>query len=336
MSDEKTAGSRRQKTDWAKPNSAEFSLPRLGFHPGSDVAALSPSSSLITHHSSLTSQHSGREAWRLIPPTAFDGPENMAIDEALLTLIGDGASPPTLRFYTWRSPWISLGTSQSARDLDATALAVRGWGVLRRSSGGTAVLHKEQLGYAVILPASHPLWEGDLASSYRRLAEPLALGFARLGARTEPAPPALKAEFAAEAPPIAARVCFSALGPYELLDCHGRKIIGNSQVRRRASALQHGTIQVSGSQCEIADVLANATATDRCHLRSYLSTHVGSVEEAAGRRLATTDVVEALTAAFEEVLGVRLVDGELTDDERRVAAELVEAKYGDPNWAFRR
>ncbi len=100
----------------------------------------------------------------------------MAIDEALLTLVGAGQAPPTLRFYEWRSPWVSLGTGQGASDLDPVALEARDWGVLRRASGGTAVLHQGQLGYAVILPTSHPLWNGDLASSYQRISVALALG----------------------------------------------------------------------------------------------------------------------------------------------------------------
>ncbi len=260
----------------------------------------------------------------------------MAIDEALLTLVGEGVSPPTVRFYTWRAPWISLGTGQPAGDLDREAVAARGWGVLRRSSGGTAVLHQGQLGYAVILPANHPLWEGDLASSYRRLAEPLAFGFNRLGVHVDPAPPSLKTEFAASAPPIASRVCFSALGPYELLDQRGRKIIGNSQIRRRASALQHGTIQVVGSQNQLAEILSTASDADRSDLAAYLTGHVGSVEEAAGRCLSPAQIAGALVAAFADLLGLCLVEGSLTPAERTLADELVRTKYGDPSWTYRR
>src|SRR5579884_3120730 len=242
----------------------------------------------------LSTQYLARESWRLILPETFDGPWNMAVDEALLALVGEGVSPPTLRFYEWRSPWISLGTGQSATDLDVAAIAERGWGILRRSSGGTAVLHQGQLGYAVILPSQHPLWQGDLESSYRRLAEPLALGFTRLGVRVDPAPPALKVEFAASAPPIASRVCFSTLGPFELLDCRGRKIIGNAQIRRRTSALQHGTIQVVGSQDQLAEILADTSDADRSDLVAYLNSHVGSIEEAAGRCLPPAQIARAL------------------------------------------
>src|SRR5690349_5876093 len=95
------------------------------------------------------------ERWRLILSGEGDGPENMAIDETILDLVGVGVSPPTLRFYEWRSPWISLGSGQLSSDLDRCAVERRGWDILRRASGGTAVLHKGQLGYALVLPTSH-------------------------------------------------------------------------------------------------------------------------------------------------------------------------------------
>lgn len=276
------------------------------------------------------------EIWRLIPPEPFDGPDNMAIDEALLSLIGEGESPPTLRFYEWRAPWVSLGTGQSANDLDLAALDGRGWGLLRRASGGTAVLHLGQLGYAVILPTSHPIWEGDLASSYQRIAAPLALGLSWLGVSSEPAPPSLKAGFAAGAPPVASRVCFSALGPYELLDRRGRKLTGNSQIRRRHGALQHGTIQLSGHQSELVGVLADLPPAECPDLITYLLTHVGPLDESAGHGIGGPVVAEALARAFEEVLGVRLAAGALTDRERCVAVDLAKTKYGDPAWTNRR
>ena len=276
------------------------------------------------------------EIWRLIPPEPFDGPDNMAIDEALLSLVGEGESLPTLRFYEWRAPWVSLGTGQSANDLERAGLDERGWGLLRRASGGTAVLHQGQLGYAVILPTSHPIWEGDLASSYQRIAAPLALGLSWLGVSSEPAPPPLKASFAAGAPPAASRVCFSALGPYELLDRSGRKLTGNSQIRRRYGTLQHGTIQLSGNQSELVGVLANLAPAESPGLVAYLLTHVGSLEESAGHGISGVDLAEALTRAFGQALGVCLAAGALTDRERCAAEDLAETKYRDPAWTNRR
>jgi lipoate-protein ligase A len=150
-------------------------------------------------------------------PEEHDGPENMAIDEAVLGEVGKGASPSTLRFYEWLSPWVSLGSAQASSEVATEALAARGWGIVRRGSGGTAVLHWGQLGYALILPADHPLWHGDLVASYQRLSEPLRLAFSRVGVSAEAAPPSARVAFALGAPELASRACFGALGPYELV-----------------------------------------------------------------------------------------------------------------------
>jgi lipoate-protein ligase A len=274
--------------------------------------------------------------WRLLPLDCQDGPENMAVDEAILTLVGEGVSPPTLRFYTWQSPWISLGTAQSSRDLDPIGISSRGWGIVRRASGGTAVLHRGQLGYALILPADHPLWRGDLISSYQRLAQPIAEGLARLNIRVEPAAPGLMSRPGDGAPSLAARLCFCALGPYELLDGHRRKLIGNAQIRRRAAILQHGTVQISGGQEELVALLSGTDETERASLIHFLRQHVGSLEEAAGRPIDLEDVAAAITDGFRQVLGVRLAAGFLDADERALAAQLVRDRYANPSWTFRR
>jgi lipoate-protein ligase A len=259
----------------------------------------------------------------------------MAIDEAILTAVGEGEAPSTLRFYSWRSPWISLGSGERADDVDRDRIAWRGWGILRRASGGTAVIHQGQLGYAVILPSSHPIWRGDLIESYRRLAAPLAAAFRALGVAVEAAPPSARAEFARAAPPGADRICFAALGPYELLTA-GHKVIGNSQVRRRLASLQHGTIQVSASQAALLDILAGSGDRERDDLRTFLDSHVGSLEAAAGRAIEISRVVEAIAHAIEASICTQLAVGGLTRNEMQRARDLVDEKYGNPEWTFRR
>src|SRR5438445_170226 len=165
----------------------------------------------------IPSEVSLNQPWRLILPGAFDGPGNMAIDEALLTLVADGHSPPTLRFYEWLEPWVSIGSGQSASDLDPVRLAERKLATVRRASGGTAVIHQGQLGYAIVAPNGDPIWDGDLLSSYERLSAPFRLAFERLGAVVEAAPGSASARFVAGAPSLAEKACFGALGPSEIV-----------------------------------------------------------------------------------------------------------------------
>lgn len=259
----------------------------------------------------------------------------MAIDEAVLTAVGEGDAPPTLRFYTWRSPWISLGPSQTVADIDRAACRARGWGVLRRASGGMAVLHQAQVAYALILPSGHPVWAGDLVTSYLRFGSPLQEAFESLGVRAEMLPPDTQATWREGAPALASRVCFGALGAYELV-CQGHKLIGNSQVRRRHAAIQHGVIQLSGDQSGLSAIMANTNDAEREALAGYLRDRVGSIEVYAGRPVAPSELAHAIAAQFAHAFNVCLAPAGLAPFERTQADALIQTKYANPEWTCRR
>src|SRR5438105_4494622 len=113
------------------------------------------------------------EHWRLIVDPARDGAANMAIDEAILTAVGRGDVPPTLRLYRWEPACLSLGYSQHASDADLSRIEARGWHLVRRQTGGRAILHIDELTYSVALPINHPLVAGTIVDSYRRLSSAL-------------------------------------------------------------------------------------------------------------------------------------------------------------------
>jgi lipoyl(octanoyl) transferase len=282
-----------------------------------------------------TSEAGLNDPWRLILPQSLDGPRNMAVDEAILTLVGEGHSPPTLRFYEWLQPWVSIGSGQSASDLDVGRLAERQWGTVRRASGGTAVVHLGQLGYAIVLPIGDPVWQGDLISSYARLSGPFRAAFASVGAIAQAAPPGENRRFTAGAPRLADRACFGAVGPYELV-ADGRKLLGNSQIRRRHAATQHGVIQVFGGQSELAAVVAADTNTEREQLATYLASHVSSISERTGHRISTPRLCDAIVTTLVETLAIQILPGALDDREGKLAEELLETKYANPDWTSRR
>jgi lipoate-protein ligase A len=196
-------------------------------------------------------------------------------------------------------------------------------------------LHDGQLGYALFLPSSHRVWAGDLIASYERLAAPLQLALNCIGVDTQPASAALRAATSAEAPPFAERVCFAALGPYELM-ADGRKIVGNSQIRRRRASTQHGVIQLTGGQAALVHALAAVPDNDRARVRRFVAERVGSLTAQAQRRICAPDVVKALVGAMEETFEVTLLQGELCDKEKAHIGELLRTKYREPCWTFRR
>src|SRR5512137_863075 len=99
--------------------------------------------------------------WRLLYTPASPGAWNMAVDEAILEPIGRGESLPTLRLYAWSPPCLSLGVAQAYADVDLVRLRSRGWDVVRRITGGRAILHTDELTYSVVGPADHPILTGS-------------------------------------------------------------------------------------------------------------------------------------------------------------------------------
>ncbi len=103
--------------------------------------------------------------------TSRTGAWNMAVDELILEHIGRGASLPTLRLYSWQPPCLSLGHAQPFADVDVHRLEERGWEVVRRPTGGRAILHTDELTYSVIAPTDEPRVAGSILESYNRLAQ---------------------------------------------------------------------------------------------------------------------------------------------------------------------
>lgn len=237
----------------------------------------------------------------------------MACDAALLCAVGRGASPPTLRFYAWDPPAVSLGRHQPAPGPDALrALATRGLVWVRRPTGGRAVYHgppAEELTYSLIVPLGTPPLEGGVRQVCRRIHAGLAAGLRSLGIE------ATVAQGARAAPvrPSSRRACFAAAAPGEIAVA-GRKLVGSAQRRTRFALLQHGSIPLAGDQ----EPLAAAWPGSLC--RDDFTT----IAEAAGRRLAPATVAAALEAGLAATLNVLTVRGVFSDQE----LEELDARLG--------
>ncbi|HEX9617401.1 MAG TPA: hypothetical protein VGA03_08280, partial [Anaerolineales bacterium] len=109
--------------------------------------------------------------WRLIHTPPAPGAWNMAVDEAILEAVGRGQADPTLRLYAWSPPCLSLGYAQPSSDVDLPQLHALGWDLVRRPTGGRAILHTDELTYAVIAPLSEPRLAGSVLESYQSLSQ---------------------------------------------------------------------------------------------------------------------------------------------------------------------
>ena len=111
------------------------------------------------------------ETWRLIKTPPASGSWNMAVDEAILQAVGNGLVMPTLRLYSWKPACLSLGYAQPIGDVDTRQLEQRNWDIVRRLTGGRAILHTDELTYAVVGPQDNPHLIGGVLESYRRLSK---------------------------------------------------------------------------------------------------------------------------------------------------------------------
>jgi len=259
--------------------------------------------------------------WRVIDePVSREGSWNMAVDEALFQATDSGAEAgPVLRLYAWSPACLSLGYHQDFETAcDEAYLASRGFSAVRRPTGGKAVLHDDELTYAVIAPTGE-LFPGGLIESYARIAAALAKSLASLGLRVE-----LKARAAAIAPNGAAP-CFLVPSTKEIL-VEGKKVVGSAQVRGRCAFLQHGAIPLRLDY----EALAMATRNGPTEAAAYRGAFAGLADFIP--RLSIARLRKALRSGFAEVFPGEWQESGLTTSEAEEAKRLYENKYSKDLW----
>lgn len=257
-------------------------------------------------------------SWRFLNSGRSDGATNMAVDEAILEGVDRGSSPPTLRVYAWEPPTVSTGHSQKASvELDLEACRKRGFGVVRRPTGGRAVLHAGELTYSVVGRSGEPPLGGTIAESYEAIANGLLLGLEELGVCAELAAVAAAPRGRGEvAPP-----CFVSAGRFEIVVA-GRKLIGSAQRRSGAAVLQHGSLLTDGTHVQLADVLRVRKEVDRAAIRRTLVSKTTNLAAILSRSLEFEELACAMRVGFERAWGITLGDGTLTERESEAARRL--------------
>lgn len=250
-----------------------------------------------------------------------DGPTNMAVDEAIMRAHAEGRVPPTLRFYGWRPPALSLGYAQHAeREVDLEACRRAGVDVVRRPTGGRAVLHDREVTYSVVI--STDLFPGSVVETYRRLSAGLVEGLRILGlpAGVQDGPPR---------PGLRSAACFDSPSWYELVVAD-KKVVGSAQVRRWGVLLQHGSILLEFSPAQVVSLL-RVPAGWRARLEQDLADHAGGLSQ-FGKPLTFDEVTAAMTEGFRRALGLELEPGVLSAWEDEQVARLRAEKYATRDW----
>lgn len=203
-------------------------------------------------------------AFRLIPYGEYDAVTNMAVDEVLLDQHLLGKSPPTLRFYGWTPPAVSFGYGQKVAAETIERIQKAGYGVVRRPTGGRAVLHEGELTYCFVASSkaemesevetgNEPILEASVARAYRQICDALITGLVELGVEASLGK-------SADGSYKSYEDCFQATTQADL-QYQGKKIVGSAQLRRRNAVLQHGSIMINQAQDKMAQLLGTKSST---------------------------------------------------------------------------
>jgi lipoate-protein ligase A len=249
----------------------------------------------------------------------------MAVDEAILEGVGSGDSQPTLRLYAWEPPCLSLGYAQPLADVDIPRLQARGWELVRRPTGGRAILHTDELTYSVIVPTDEPRVAGTVLEAYSRLAGALVEALLLLNL------PAEVNEKAVENNKTPDPICFEVPSTSEIT-AGGKKLVGSAQARRKEGILQHGSLPLSGDLTRILQVLAYPNEETRSRAASHLLDRATTVESALGRVISWDEAAQAFSTAFRSALTLTLQSGELSRGEISRSEQLAAEKYAFPDW----
>ncbi len=260
--------------------------------------------------------------WRLLRSAPADGATNMALDDAILRAVSAGQVPPTLRLYAWEPACLSLGRAQPLADVDLQAVRAAGFDLVRRPTGGKAILHADELTYSVVAPQKDPRVAGAIVESYRRLSAGLVRGLEQLDVT------GLAADQRVGRQRLEGPICFEVPSDYEIT-IGGRKLVGSAQMRAHSAVLQHGALPLRGDIARICPLLSAHPDPARVRARAI------TVEEALGRSVTWDEVADALAVGFAQALSLRLEPGGLTDEERVWADGLRVGRYATAEWTHR-
>ncbi len=255
--------------------------------------------------------------WQFCNTGCRTGEFNMKDDERLAQSLVSSDRPFVVRVYGWKPPAVSLGWHQNIEEIDAVKCVDAGIDVVRRPTGGRAILHSDEVTYSVVMAAS----QKSVLSVYQQISDALVRGLKALGAdvaleKSQPHFPSLYRSSSSVA-------CFASAARYEI-QISGRKLVGSAQRRfARASGeeivLQHGSILLGADHLRIVDFLKGPDESQRATLRNELQEKTIDLSSALKRAVRFEEVVPALKRGFEEAWEMKFSDADAGEGEEELA-----------------
>lgn len=244
--------------------------------------------------------------WRLITDPGLKGAENMAVDEAVLRAADSTpGTAPTLRVYGWSEPTVSIGYLQKSAPFLSCGLPV-----VRRITGGRAVLHSSELTYSIVAGTGQPPFDGGITAAYSFISRCIIEALKEAG---------VEAEFARASGASGGKdACFHTPSRYEVL-VDGRKLVGSSQRRFKNSFLQHGSILLGPDTSMNTRVFGPEVVGRMASLSEFSS-------------MGAEEFRSSFVRAMARGLGAEFTVSGLSETEALIKDELQRTKYSSDEW----
>jgi len=272
--------------------------------------------------------------WRIIDSGPGPAGWNMALDEALLIMAANGLCPPTLRFFSWETPSLSIGSFQKAELLNLRLIKEKSVPLVRRPTGGRAVLHDRELTYSVTCQIPSPFFPPDLMGSYKKIGSCFLRGLKSVSVEADLLPVSKNPDRKPSQESGRNPLCFSSPSWYEVL-VGGKKLIGSAQRRIRGSFLQQGSLLMELDLAGLVSLMEFAEDTARQAACAALASKMTALSE-LGCPITAKELKGSLVKGFEAEMGVALIPGEPTQEEIALAERLLAEKYSRDEWNLHR
>ncbi|WP_272479982.1 lipoate--protein ligase family protein [Aquibacillus koreensis] len=270
------------------------------------------------------------ETWYFLDSGHCTPAYNMAMDEALLQWHSEGRIPPVIRFYGWEPAGLSVGYFQKVNGkIDLEGLRKYGIDLVRRQTGGRAVLHDQELTYSVIVSEQHERMPQSVKDAYQVISRGLLEGFKELRVDAAFAIPEGKLQTTDSA------VCFEEPSWYELV-VEGKKAAGSAQTRQKGVILQHGSIPIDVDTVKLFDLFLYPNDRVKERAKRAFGDKAVAINEVLNQSISFEDVKQAFKTGFERGLDIKLEPFILSDQQLREVEDLAKNKYQGKSWNYSR
>jgi lipoate-protein ligase A len=246
----------------------------------------------------------------------------MGIDLVLLNSCENGLAPPTVRLYGWQTPTLSIGKNQNIdKEINLNRCRDLGIPVIRRPTGGKAILHGNEITYAIAAPAKHSKFMGGIGDSLKTIGRALIYGLEELNISGSTLN---EGDYSSPPENKNSPACFASLNKFEIL-VDGKKLAGSAQKRTRKAFLQHGSILIDLDAELFISLLNVDDKNSSTEQIDKLNRSVVTLNQIREEKIEFDEVVKALQKGFQKALPGNWVSGELSNEEEILSKEFAKS-----------